>query len=325
VNYGGLFCCLALIWYGAAMIAGSTATAPLLVAAARIAEPSLLERRLVFLRSLPTFFAFLVTGLGLVPAFLWLEPRQTAESASAGMMFLAAASAAVILAGPLKGVLSLRMTRRLIRSWERSATPIRIPGTSLPAFAVEEAFPVAAVVGFRRPRLFLARNLLESCSAAEIAAVAAHEVGHLRRGDHWKRLLMRAAPDLVSIAPLGGDIERRWAEAAEQLADEHASRSSPKRALDLASALVKAARLVARSRPRDLPLLALYRGEGVAGRVERLLRPPHELPRPDLLSASARALVLAVAALFLCVSWAFGLDVLHGIHRLAEAVVLLFQ
>lgn len=327
MTYAGLFCCLALIWYATAMIAGSAATAPLLGAATRIVEPSLRARRLVLLRALPTLVALFVTGFGLVPAFLWLEPRQTTESVSGGMILLTWASAALILVGPAKGIVSLGTTRRLIRRWERSARPVRVPGTGLPAFAVEDSFPVAAVVGFWRPRLFFARSLVESCNAFELAAVAAHELGHLRRGDHWKRLMMRAAPDVLSLIALGDEAERRWEEASEQLADEHASTSGPKRALDLASALVKVARLVSRSHRRDLPLIALYRGEGVAGRVERLLRLPEAAGKPVPGGGSSKLPVLGLmlTALGLALFGVFGLDVLHRIHALSEALVLLFQ
>ncbi len=327
MTYAALFCCLALIWYAAAMTAGALVAAPLLDAASRIAEPSVRARKLVLLRSLPTVGALLVTGLGLVPAFLWLEPRQTTESVSGGMIVLAVGAAAVIFAGPARGLVSFWATRQRVRGWERASRPVRVPGTVLPAFAVDESFPVAALVGWRRPRLFLARSVLESCDAAELAAVAAHELGHLRRGDHWKRLLMRAAPDILSFISLGDEVERRWADAAEQLADEHASATGPSRALDLASALVKVARLVARA-PRDLPLIALYRGEGVAGRVERLLRPPRDtaesVPRRTSGLGPVLALLLAVGPV-LYLSGAFGLDVLHRVHTLAEALVLLFQ
>jgi Zn-dependent protease with chaperone function len=335
VSFAALLWCLALIWYAAAMLAGSALAAPLLAAAGRIPEPSLRAERLVLLRALPTVAALVATGLGLVPAFLWLEPRQTTESVSAPMMALAAAAAATILVGPVKGLLSLLATRRLIRRWERSAKPIRVPGTGtgtgtgLSAFTVEESFPVAVVVGSRHPRLFLARSVLASCEPAELAAVVAHEIGHLRRGDHWKGLLMRAAPDALSILPFGVGVERRWAEAAEQLADEHASTSCRKRALDLASALVKVARLVARSHPPDLPLIALYRGEGLAGRIERLLRAPgaeaSSLPRRTRAPRAVATLGVTLVAILLPVSGAFGLDVLHRIHDLAEGLVLLFQ
>lgn len=325
--YAALLGCLALIWYAAAMTAASLAVAPLLGTAARIAEPSLRARRLVLLRSLPTVIACLVTGCGLLPAFVWLEPRQTTEIVSGPMLLIAAGAAAVIFAGPVQGIASLWATRRLVRGWERTARAVRVPGTDLPAFSVEECFPVVVVFGWRRPRLFVARRVLECCDGAEIAAIAAHELGHLHRRDHWKRLILRAAPDWISLVAFGGEIERRWEQAAEQLADEHASTSAPNRAFDLASALIKVARLVPGSRPRDLPLIALYRGEGVAGRIERLLR----LPEPPAGSTPRRAWIgFAALALFpttlaLGLSGAFGLETLHAVHRLSETLVVLLQ
>jgi Zn-dependent protease with chaperone function len=154
---------------------------------------------------------------------------------------------------------------------EPDALPIEVPGIGLPAFVVNEAFPVVSLVGWFRPRLLVARTVLENCDGDELAAVLAHEAGHNERRDPWVRLLVRACPDLLSVTPWADRMERAWAEAAEQDADERAARTGPTRAMDLASALVKVARLAGAGRPPAIPLAALYRGEGVAARVARLL------------------------------------------------------
>jgi hypothetical protein len=61
--------------------------------------------------------------------------------------------------------------------------------------------------------------------------------------DNFKRTVLRVCRDLL-ILPLGAALDRAWAETIESAADENAAASGPEKALDLASALVKIARIV---------------------------------------------------------------------------------
>ncbi|MGH9335169.1 MAG: M56 family metallopeptidase, partial [Vicinamibacteria bacterium] len=263
--------CMALIADGASMLAGTLLAVPFLRAATRVSDPVDRARAIVAVRFAPTVVASLVVGFAFLPAFLGYEPRDTTESITGAMAALAGATGLIFLAGLLRGLLSLGTTRKLVRRWSRNAQPIEIPGIALPSFLVEERFPLVSLAGVLCPRLYVARSVLEHCDRDELAAVVAHEAGHLRRRDPWMRLLVRSCPDLLSMTPLGDRLERAWAEAAEQLADDHASRTRPRAAMDLASALIKVARLAPGTKPLEVPIPALYRGEGVAGRVARLL------------------------------------------------------
>jgi beta-lactamase regulating signal transducer with metallopeptidase domain len=230
----------------------------------------------------------------------------------------------MILAGPARGLLSLLSTRCLLKRWERSAVPIEVPGISLPAFVVDEPFPVVSLVGWFRPRLVVARTVLLSCDGDELAAVLAHEAGHHSRRDCWMRLLVRACPDLLSMTPWGDRMERLWAEAAEQDADERAARTGPTRAIDLASALVKVARLAGAGSPPSPAVSALYRGEGVGARVERLLeRDPAE--KRDVAVPGKLFTSIFLAALLAFVPAAIASGIHHQVHGVLEAVVSLFQ
>jgi hypothetical protein len=62
--------------------------------------------------------------------------------------------------------------------------------------------------------------------------------------DNLKRALMRACRDVLVIVPCGRILDRDWSEVAEAAADEHAARAGATVALDLASALIKIARLI---------------------------------------------------------------------------------
>ncbi len=313
---------VALLAYAAAVLLGTALAAPLFLGAARVSEPAARARLLVAVRVLPCGFALLlVIGL-VVPAFLWLEPRETSERVSGAMAALAGTGLLLLFVGPARGLLSLLSTRRLSKRWNGAAA-IDLPGIALPAVVVNDPFPIVSLVGWFRPRLVVARTVLESCDGDELAAVLAHEAGHRERRDPWVRLLVRACPDLVSMTPWADRMERLWAEAAEQDADERAARTGPTRALDLASALVKVARLAGAGKPPAIPVSALYRGEGVAGRVARLLdRDPAtegRRSRPSRLAAGFCLLAL------LAFTSAAALGLHHQVHGVLEAVVTILQ
>src|ERR1019366_10566357 len=116
-----------------------------------------------------------------------------------------------------------------------------------------------ALVGVLRPRLFVARRLLDALTAEELAASVAHEAGHRRAWDNLKRLAMRAAPDLLAITGIARGIERRWASASDHAADRRAAGDGPTRCA-LASALVKVARLTPPMTPLAEPISTLVDG-----------------------------------------------------------------
>ncbi len=316
---------VALVAYAAINVVGTALIAVPLLRAVRLSDPAVRARRLVVLRLLPTVFAVLVVGGLVVPAFLWLEPRDTAESVSWPMAEIASLGLLILLAGPARGFFSVISTRRLMKRWDRVARPFPVTGVALPAFVVDEPFPLVSLVGWFRPRLVVARSVLSSCDRDELAAVLAHEAGHNDRRDPWIRLAVRACPDFLSLTPLADRMEQLWSEAAEQDADERAARTGPTRAMDLASALVKVARLAGAGKPPAAVVSDLYRGDGVAARVRRLL----ELEQPRNRSAevwSARpfaGIVLLALLVFFPASAAIGLH--HGVHGVLEAVVSFLQ
>jgi hypothetical protein len=316
--------CLTLLGYLAGIVLASPLAAVLLRAGRKTLDPDARSTRLFALRLLPATFGIFV-ALGLVlPSFLWLEPERSGERVGAGLAILAALSGIVVAAGLARAALALLATRRLVRGWARQARPIRLSGIALPAFSLDEPFPLVAIAGWFRPRLYVSSTVLRHCTRAELAAIVAHESGHLRRGDTWKRVLLRACPDLFALMPLGAEIERLWAEAAEQAADGHAAAPGGARSLDLASALIRVARLAGSARPRALPLTTLYRGGGVAERVSRLLEPssPGPLERRGRWFHSGRLLLVAGGLLGPA---AAALGALHPVHRALEAVVRLLS
>jgi hypothetical protein len=256
------------------------------------------------------------------PAYLLLEPRDTGETLSPGLVLVVVAAAALVFTGLRRGLRSWVDGRRLAAGWMRGAQPLRLPGLTLPAYRIAHPFPVVAVVGTLRPRLFVAERVLAGLTGEELAAVLAHEEGHLAARDNLKGLLLRCCPDPLALLPLGDRLCRAWAEAAEAAADEHAARAGSPRALALAGALVKVARMAPPGQRASLPATAFHDGAGIARRVKRLLdRTEKEdvaSPRsPYALSAWAFAPVLALTATSPLV--------LRAVHALTEAALRLLR
>jgi hypothetical protein len=324
MTFAALAVCLTLLAYLAGVVLGSPLALALLRTGRGIADPNARARRLFALRLLPSIVGLLVAFGLVLPSFLWLEPASSGEQVGTMLVAVAALSGVILLAGLVRASLGIVATWRLIRRWARGARCVRLPGISLPAFSLDVRFPLVTITGWFRPRLYVSRTVLTHCTDEELAAILAHETGHLKRGDTWKRALLRACPDLFALTPLGAETERLWAEAAEQAADDHAAGPGRARSLDLASALVRIARLAGTSHPRALPLTTLYRGGGVALRVSRMLEPSPPAPReaggPEHRASSpllvTTGLVGSVAAV---------LALLRPVHCVLEAVVRLLS
>jgi hypothetical protein len=263
-----------------------------------------------------------------VPSFLTHEPYGTGETVSMKLGLLAFISAAGVGLALSRGLRSWFATRALLRKWLVSATPIELAGVTTPTFSFPNAFPIIAVVGTLKPRLFIAERVLESLTQEELAAAIAHECGHLAARDNLKRSLLRACRDVLMLVPCGRSLDRAWAEAAEQGADEHAARQSALTALNLASALVKVAKMIpARgyaAMPLGVFLVGAEESRGVKVRVRRLL----DLASGDYRrrrASSSSAKILPAAALSLLVATGIAVagnsHVLITVHGLIEHVV----
>jgi Zn-dependent protease with chaperone function len=234
--------------------------------------------RLLFaLRVFPAVIAVVLVGALLLPAYITHEPRRAVEPVSMKLAILATISAAGLLLALWRGVTVWIVTRRLVNDWLRAAEPVSFDQIPIPAYRLRHQFPVIAIVGAVRPKLFIADHLFQSLTNEEISAAMAHESGHLISRDNFKRPLLRACRDMLAIVPSGASLDRAWVEASEAAADEHAARGGSEVALDLASTLVKIARLVPDGVKPAFPAGALLIGDdgaGIAQRVRRLTRRP---------------------------------------------------
>lgn len=280
------------------------------------------------LRVLPGLAAVLCVAMLLVPAYIAHEPRHATEQVGLQLGLLAGVSALGLSLAAWRGVAAWLATRRLIRDWLRNSEPLSLPPVFIPAYRLRHSFPVIAVVGTFRPRLFIAEHLFQSLDSNELTAAVAHECGHLAARDNLKRALLRACRDVLTIVPCGRLLDREWAAAAEAAADEFAARKGAETALDLAAALVKIARLAPAGARPVLPAGALLIGEdvgGVAHRVKLLtqLAATGSERRSSAVSASLwfSCGALVTAALLV----AAHPQSLPAIHRLIEAAVSTLQ
>jgi Zn-dependent protease with chaperone function len=231
--------------------------------------------RVVFaMRVGPPALAFATVVCLVIPAYLIYEPASSGEVVSKKLGAVALISFFGVALALWRGLKSWRATRALLRQWLNAAHPITIANVDIPTFCIDHPFPVIAVVGCLRPRLFVARRVLETLSDEEMRAAIAHESGHLEAHDNLRRIMIRACKDVLTIVPCGRSLDRVWSENAEAAADEAAARQGTPVALNLASALIEIARMVPAGARPTMPLASFLLGDensGVKARVRRLI------------------------------------------------------
>jgi Zn-dependent protease with chaperone function len=289
-------------------------------------------RLLFFLRILPPVLAFLTVALLLVPSYLAYEPRHAAETVSFKLGLLAFLSAAGIVVSVYRGIATHRATTNLTSDWLRQGKPIRIPGIDIRSYEIHHAFPLIGIVGFLRPRLFIASQVLVTLTPEEISAAIAHENGHLTSRDNLKRGVLQACRDALLIIPCGRLLDRSWSEASEEAADENAAMQGNGVALDLASALVKIARIIPMGGRPTMPagvfLLGDEETKGIKSRVRRLIAlATSERGAGARYELSTKLFVWIPAALILAgfVSAATNPHLLTGVHSLIERAVFVLS
>lgn len=281
----------------------------------------------------PPVIAIVAIAAFMIPSYLVYEPHTTREFVSWKLGALATLSAIGVGLAMWRGFRSWFATRSLLKDWLASATPIKFDGLDVPTYVVQHSFPIIAVVGAIHPRLFIASQVLDSLSEEELIAAIAHEYGHLAARDNFKRSVMRVSRAALLIIPCGRSLDRAWSEASESAADEHAAQQSSFVALNLASALVRIARMIPKGQRHVTPaaVSTFLMGDaapGVKVRVRRLI----ELAAtdPHLLVSNA-SLVRFIPWMVLSLIVVVGVtiesrpQVLAAVHSLVEHVVVILS
>ena len=175
-----------------------------------------------------------------------------------------------------------------------------------------------SLTGIWRPRILIGSEARAALTPAELDLAISHEVAHRRSQDNLKRFLMFCAPDVFGWTAVARALEARWEAEAECEADAYAVMGDGDRAVVLASALVKVARLgcVARLHPLTPAWSAFHVPTLLEMRVRRLVSGAAVPPVPTSRlrwSSAMMALCLPVGV------WL--LELSHSLHQITEAMV----
>jgi Zn-dependent protease with chaperone function len=293
---------------------------------ARRFAPGTRSQIIFLLRILPVAIAAIVVFAFLLPAYLLYEPDKSGEIVSLKLALIALVSAAGIVTALYRVFRTWRVTSQLAADWMRNAEPLVIDGVDIPVYSIEHPFPLIAVVGMLKPRMFVARQIFGLLEPAEFEAAIAHERGHLTTRDNLKRTALRVCRDLV-VLPFGRRLDRDWAANAESGADDFAAGvGGDVMAVNLAAALMKIARTVpARAYPAMSSASFLIEDTAgpITSRVKRLLdRGQSSVRKNNGLPFGWASLLLAVATIFVL---AGNENVLRGVHDAMEHFVDLLQ
>jgi Zn-dependent protease with chaperone function len=239
------------------------------------------------LRMLPLAVSVLVTGIFVVPSFLFLEPHSTNEPIGVIPLGLSFCCVALFAAGWFKAAAALRRTSQMVAGWMKGGTS-SASRAALPVVQVRGAAPALTVAGIHNQKVLIAEAAAAVLTEAELQTALRHEVAHVRRRDNLKKLLFRLCA-FSGMAPL----ENAWREAAEMAADDAAVSNSGE-ALDLAAALIKLSRFAPGAESAELTTALLHSSQ-VTARVERLMA-WNEAPRRRFRFAYALAPALGMMA-----------------------------
>ena len=263
--------------------------------------PAARAARLVWLRALPTGAALTLTLVIVAPAFAIFEPERASEEVGPALAMLAIIGAMQLALALVVAVLTLVRTATVTRAWLRAGTPLDVdPPAGVPAYAIETPAPMVALVGVIAPKLIAARAVVEVCTDHELAAIVAHERGHLRARDNLKRWLMASAPDALRWTRVHREIATSWHAAAEDAADDVATGGDEGARADLAALLLKISRLTPQPVwPRAATISPFVDRDDLPRRVHRLLAPqsgsrPSRVMAPLAIAATA-AMVTVIA------------------------------
>jgi beta-lactamase regulating signal transducer with metallopeptidase domain len=215
-------------------------------------------------RMSPVLVSAIFTVLLIVPSFQILEPRSAGEGMGIAPIMLSIFTVFVLCLGcyqvaSIRKATSLAVSRWLVGVSLRQEEPHPQSISILAARGV----PSIVLVGIFKPRVLVSKAAHALLTPAELEVSLRHERYHLRSQDNLKKLLFVFLP-----FPGMKRLENAWSEAQERAADDAAATDAGS-ALNLASALVKLARL-APVQPEALCMAGFVTGP-VESRVMRLI------------------------------------------------------
>jgi Zn-dependent protease with chaperone function len=289
------------------------------IAAIAVAAAWCAWRPSALLRLSPAIAGFALTIALVMPGYLAFEEPSPYEDVGPLLIALTMIGLTAIGAGLAAAFRAAAATWRIERRWMRAATAVAFePPAGVPAFVIDTATPVVALIGVLSPKLVVSRSVIEACSAEELGTIVSHERHHLDAHDNLKRWLIASAPDVLRWTPLHTRIAAGWHDAAEDAADDAASGQEALARANLAALLLKVARLAPAETYAPAMMSPFADMRGLDRRVRRLLADGVEGPEP-VLTRVARAIAIAATVVITVV--VTNRHALEAIHEIVESVV----
>lgn len=272
-------------------------------------------------RFAPVVVALSLVSLVFLPAWLRHEPLNSGEMVSLPLAFAALVSLLPVVAGLRRGTLMFLRTRDRLRFWRGQSEPPSSARSPFEIVEVRSGDLSLCVGGYLKPTIYASTDVRRSLEPEEWQAALAHEVSHAAARDPLRRLAMEACPDFLQLLGLDEAWRRAFARACEFAADARASEGRPEVALDLASALVKVARLQSLCPESGSALVdvavspAFSSRIDLQARIEALANPPADEAGADPISGAPWLMAAA-----LIVSAGLGGFASEPVHELTEAV-----
>jgi len=264
---------------------------------------------LLGIRLFPASVSLFFVGAMFVPAQWALEPIDAAETLGVALNGMAVAGAALLLRSAWRAIAVARAGRLV----EIGSCPYR-DGTR--DIYVVDALSGVSLAGILKPRILIGRTIKARLSGAELEVAVAHELAHRDALDNLARWCMLCAPDFLAGSAVASRLEHDWHVAAESRADARAICGDQTRAVHLASALIKVARLSShQGAGTAVPSWStLNDSELLEWRVHRLLSgtvpQTDSRPRLSYIGATLTILLLLVVPV-----------VADPLHRLTESLI----
>jgi beta-lactamase regulating signal transducer with metallopeptidase domain len=268
-------------------------------------------RMLLVVRLFPTGFGlFCVIGF-CIPSYLWLEPNAADEGAGLALLIAAGLGAVMWVFSLIRASRAAVQSQRYLRDCENRGTEIHadVAMETVPLLVIPQGGRTVALSGILRPRIIVSSEVVSALNTAQLDAALRHELAHHASRDNLKRFLILLAPGF-----LFKNLEKSWKQFSEWAADDSAVADDPRRAVELASALVCVARLRAGFVPPELATTLVGHRDELSPRVDRLLG-----QRPAQVAGSRRlrlALTIGIATIAALTPAA-----LPWVHRVLERLM----
>jgi beta-lactamase regulating signal transducer with metallopeptidase domain len=300
---------LALAWF-AAVNASASILSWMLATGLSSRRQREKSRLLLSIRLFPAIASIVFVGALFLPSHWLFEPRDANETLGLAWYAVAFAGLSVLVRSSARALEILRAGWRL-RIGDRRSTVDTVDVHEV------DGLRGVSLAGVFKARILIGPSVAHELSSAELEVAVAHELAHRRAFDNLARWAMLCAPDFFGTSRAARRLEQDWHAAAESLADARAVRGDSVRAVHLASALVKVARLAAEG--PAAPLVPAWSTLNDPPLLERRVRRLVTGAVPLATSGRSRivpVLVTLVASVLVTVPAFAG-----AVHRLTETLV----